>query len=249
VGFGANGTVTSASGFLSSPVEGDEYPRVGTTAGLERLRQQNQGWVTIGGGVADLARDAMPCVVEGAPVDPAASGPVCGEVEPVTVTITGVREDLTMVWDVDNTVWLLPAYTFTSDDGGLWTVIAVDDAYVDLGTVPVPEPAPLPEPLPVETLPAETLPAETLPAETTPAETTPAESVPAETLPAELTADQLQTLVGLTEAEAADAAAANGWGFRVVSIDGESLAVTADYSPTRANVVLVDGVVTAATAG
>jgi hypothetical protein len=35
-----------------------------------------------------------------------------------------------MVWDAGNTIWLLPAYTFGTADGGLYTVIAVDDAFI-----------------------------------------------------------------------------------------------------------------------
>ena len=35
-----------------------------------------------------------------------------------------------MIWDADNTIWLLPAYTFGTADGGLYTVIAVDDAFI-----------------------------------------------------------------------------------------------------------------------
>jgi hypothetical protein len=51
-------------------------------------------------------------------------------------------------------------------------------------------------------------------------------------------------LIGLPEAEATDVASANGWTMRVVRIDGEDLAVTADYSETRVNVAVADGVVT-----
>ena len=45
--------------------------------------------------------------------------------------------------------------------------------------------------------------------------------------------------------EAAKVAEGNGWGFRVVRADGVDFAVTADYSPTRVNVELTQGVVTA----
>ena len=46
------------------------------------------------------------------------------------MSLNGVREDLTMIWAVDDTVWLLPAYTFTSADGGLYTVNAVADEFL-----------------------------------------------------------------------------------------------------------------------
>jgi hypothetical protein len=67
--------------------------------------------------------------------------------------LTSVKPDLTMQWATDGTVWLLPAYTFGSADSGQYTVIAVDDAYIqqpaaepattepvqDPGVVPVPD--------------------------------------------------------------------------------------------------------------
>lgn len=71
---------------------------------------------------------AADCVTESVPI------------EPITVHIDDAHLDLSMVWDVDGTVWLLPAYTFTSTDGGMYTVIAVDDQFVDL-----PEPTPIPD--------------------------------------------------------------------------------------------------------
>ena len=57
--------------------------------------------------------------------------------EPVTVTLNSVKPDLTMVWAADQTIWLLPAYTFGSADGGMYTVIAVTDEYIQQ---PVAEP-------------------------------------------------------------------------------------------------------------
>jgi fermentation-respiration switch protein FrsA (DUF1100 family) len=93
----------------------------------------------------------VPCEPEAASVDCSPTG-----VDSITVTLNSVKPDLTMVWAADNTIWLLPAYTFGSADGGLYTVNAVDDAYIqqadpgpittepviDPGVVPVPETAP-----------------------------------------------------------------------------------------------------------
>ena len=48
VGFGENGTVTYASGYLATPARGADYPTIGAAAGLERLKTQNQfvgGWI------------------------------------------------------------------------------------------------------------------------------------------------------------------------------------------------------------
>ncbi len=57
------------------------------------------------------------------------------------------------------------------------------------------------------------------------------------------------TLIGLSEASAEEAAADFGYSWRVVSRDGEDFVVTMDYSETRINATIVDGVVTDATIG
>ena len=77
--------------------------------------------------------DIAPCEPE-----PATDCQARSTSSPVTVTLNSVKPDLTMVWAADNTIWLLPAYTFGSADGGLYTVIAVDDAFIQQ---PAAEPA------------------------------------------------------------------------------------------------------------
>lgn len=64
----------------------------------------------------------------------------CGNVnpEPVKVTLNSVKRDLTLVWADDGTIWLLPAYTFGSADGGVYTVIAIADEFIQQ---PVVDPA------------------------------------------------------------------------------------------------------------
>ncbi len=56
-------------------------------------------------------------------------------------------------------------------------------------------------------------------------------------------------VLGRTEAEAQAAVEGAGLTFRVVSRDGEGLAVTDDYSVSRINVAIVDDEVTEATIG
>jgi hypothetical protein len=51
-------------------------------------------------------------------------------------------------------------------------------------------------------------------------------------------------LVGLTEAEATDAAEALGWELRVIRREGEDLPMTADFRQNRVNVEVTDGEVT-----
>ena len=176
VGFGENGIVTYASGSLATPQRGADYPTIGAAAGLERLNAQNQfvGGLDRGTGLmkatdnvaaadAPLLPDTVngiapvieptivPCEPEAATVDCAAT-----PIDAITVTLNSVKPDLTMVWAADNTIWLLPAYTFGSVDGGLYTVNAVQNAFlhqadpapastepvIEPGVVPVPGTAP-----------------------------------------------------------------------------------------------------------
>lgn len=125
IGFGAGGAVTWMSGTLAEPQRGTDYPLIGTTAGLERLQAQADGWVTAGD------------VTNAGSGDPTAD---TEQSEPIQVTLTAVKEDLTMVWALDGQVWILPAYTFTSTDGGLHTIVAIPDEYLDRGEPVAPPP-------------------------------------------------------------------------------------------------------------
>ena len=70
--------------------------------------------------------------------------------------------------------------------------------------------------------------------------------------PADATAisdERAALLVGLSEADAERCATDLGWGWRVGELDGEVFAVTADWSPSRVTVTVVDGAVTAIVVG
>jgi hypothetical protein len=174
-----------------------------------------------------------PATIEPAPdagsgVDPAVppSSEVPAELEPeqVTVTLVDVQPDVWWAWDVDGSVWLLPAYRFIGDDGGWYTVPAVTDEFlitVPVDTVPV-EPAPATEPAPVP----ETVPAVSVPGETTP-------PAPDGTV-ADVAA--LEALVGTSLTEFTSEVEAGGLTVRVVEQDGVSLPATMDYLPNRVNV-------------
>ena len=180
VGFGENGTVTYASGYLATPAPRRRLSddrcccRSRALEGAEPVRRRSGRGTgvlkaTDNAAASGAAPDALPprtlqpaiapageptivpCEPEAASVDCAPTG-----TDSITVTLNSVKPDLIMVWAADNTIWLLPAYTFGSADGGLYTVIAVDDAYIqqadpgpvttepviDPGVVPVPETAP-----------------------------------------------------------------------------------------------------------
>jgi hypothetical protein len=148
VGFGENGSVTYASGSLAEPVRGDDYPTIGAAAGLERLKTQQNQYIGLGAISARSATDDVSVgsevAADGAAIEPAIAPDVapcepeaaradCAPPnnEPVTVTLNSVKADLMMQWAADNTIWLLPAYTFGTADGGLYNVLAVDDAYIE----------------------------------------------------------------------------------------------------------------------
>jgi hypothetical protein len=185
---------------------------------------------------------------EPAPVcDPAADCTIeAPPVEPITVHLSSMRMDLTMVWDADGSIWLLPAYTFTSADGGEYTVVAVDDSLLDL-----PDPAPVdttpvdttPVPVPVDTAPVPgTVPVDTVvspPIDTVPPATTAGDTV--------VTVDQAAAttlLVGLSLDEATKVATDQGWELRVSTLDGEGQALTDDLRSNRVDIAVSNNVVT-----
>jgi hypothetical protein len=63
-------------------------------------------------------------------------------------------------------------------------------------------------------------------------------------LPAPIAMVDAQTLTGLTLEEAELKADDFGWTLRVARLDGEDLALTEDYSPSRVNVEVADDLVT-----
>lgn len=186
----------------------------------------------------DPAVDVIPAVPcpEPATVDPAASGAAlpstvdCGvpvPSGPITVVITGVRPELTMVWDATDEIWLLPAFTFLAGDGTGYSVVAVTDEYLVVPEVPMAEPGVGGD---------------------TPTEPADGGGQAGE-LPAPLDQAVVDTLVGLSAEEAERTAAANGWAYRVAELDGEPQALTMDYSPQRVNVSIAGGAVIAVTVG
>jgi hypothetical protein len=264
VGFGAEGAVTWANGFLATPERGADYPRIGIEAAIQRLNDQSSGWAAYPAGARDIgvavddaasgveveavpaetlpaetlpaetgvAPDAstMPAPIdqridptEGACLDDTGAECVPGtiEVEPITVTLSNARPSLEQLWGSDDTVWLLPGYAFDSADGGIYSVLAVEDQYIE-----VVQPDIVETPMPPETAVADPAPG-----------STPTTML----LPGW---ESAQPLVGLTEDEATKVAEGNGWTVRVVRIDGVDQAATDDFIETRVNVAVEGGTVT-----
>lgn len=245
VGFGAEGALTFASGFLGEVVRGADYPRIGTAAALERLNAQFTNPMLRGGvamGANDVAisevatagttaeASATDVTVEGVPttdvmVDEVPQTDVPLEVQ--DISIVAVEEELVMLYAQDGSIYLVPGYAFIAaeDEYGYtprYTVSAIPDEYVqqvdpiDVTIEPAVEPAVDPAVGSSDVVIADA---------------------------------DAQALVGATEAEATEAAKSKGWDVRVVSRDGEDFAVTMDYRMDRVNLTVVDDVVTAASVG
>jgi hypothetical protein len=175
--------------------------------------------------------------------DPAADC-VPADQEPIVVHLRNPRPSLEQVWAQDDVVWLLPGYAFDSDDGGLYTVLAVDDQFLDIAEWEVAEPDTA---APATDVPAPDAPAPPdVPATDVPAPDAPTPGVPATDVapPTTLELPNPQELVGLSPEEAAAVVRERGWVLRVVRADGEDLVVTEDFRENRMNVAVVDGLVT-----
>jgi hypothetical protein len=64
-----------------------------------------------------------------------------------------------------------------------------------------------------------------------------------------ITQERADMLIGFTESDAEACATSLGWAFRVGERDGESFAVTADYSQQRVTVSVTNDLVTAVVVG
>jgi hypothetical protein len=142
-------------------------------------------------------------------------------VDPITVTLSNPRPSLEQLWASDDTVWLLPGYAFDSADGGIYSVLAVEDKYIEV------------------TQPTEVaVPATDLPVVDPGVD--PAGPAPT----ANAIGDVESQIIGLPVDDAIKVGEGLGWTVRVVRVDGVDQAATADSSHTRVNVATVDGAVT-----
>lgn len=239
--FDHDGAITFAEGSLATARPVGDYPLITPDEALQRLNDRSQMYVT-GMGVADsgvaapaIAASAGDAQTPGTAVDVPAPQPIDPQpvepqpvepqpVERVERAVTDVRLGLLMHWDVDNVVWLVPAYEFLDGEVVVASISAVTDEYFQIeGTAvdpgvsepAVPEPAPFPRPG---------------------ADDAPAQSAPPD-------------VIGLGEDEAGKVLEQAGWQARVIKIDGEGLVVTADYSTTRLNLEIDKGIVVATSVG
>lgn len=163
-------------------------------------------------------------LVTRAAIETAKSSPQSASTTDVlTMPITRVEYSLMQSLMTNTTTILLPAYTYYNEQGAVGTVIAMQEKYFSFGDMPVntDEPAPL-----------NSLGSTSLPAKVTP-----------------LTAESAGLLRGLSEKAAVKISRENGWAVRIARRNGEDFLLTTDFSETRVNLTVVQGVVTAISIG
>ena len=232
VGYGADATITWASGVFADVQDGASYPRIGTAAAIDRLNSQqagNWGGPMVRGGYAydtGVSSDVVTTEVM----------PLIDAPEPVVqeISIVGVEEELVTLYGADGSIYLVPGYTFIAAEdeygyAGRYTVSALPDEYMQVADavneVPMTE-VPVPDT----------------------AVATPSVD-PAVDPDMSVAQDVADTVLGMSEAEATQAAEAKGLTVRVGSRDGEDFALTMDYRTDRVTLTVVAGIVTAVTPG
>jgi hypothetical protein len=249
VGYGAEASITWASGVFADVQDGASYPRIGTAAAIERLNSQqagNWGGPMVRGGVtydtavaSDIAATPVPepasSDVEAAvTTEPATSdaAPTLDAPAPEVqeVLIIGVEEELVTLYGADGSIYLVPGYTFIAAEdeygyAGRYTVSALPDEYMQVADA-------------VNEVPLSIAPETAAPAVD-----------PAVDPDMSVAQDVADTVLGMSEAEATKTAEAKGLTVRVGSRDGEDFPLTMDYRTDRVTLTVVADKVTAATPG
>ena len=257
IGYGANGEISWASGVLVDVQDGASYPRIGTTAALERLNnQQSDMWgdPMVRGGVAydtgvssDIAATPVPEPATSDVEAAVTTEPATSDVAPTLdapapevqeVSIVGVEEELVTLYGADGSIYLVPGYTFIAAEDefgyvGRYTVSALPDEYMQVTDA-------------VDAVPATDVPvpdtAVALPSVDPAVDPTVAPDM-------SVAQEVADSVVGMSEAEATKTAEAKGLTVRVGSRDGEDFALTMDYRTDRVTLTVIADKVTAATPG
>ena len=258
IGYGANAEISWAGGVLAEVQDGASYPRIGTTAALERLNnQQSDMWgdpMVRGGFAYDTA--VAPDVEAAVTTEPATSDvptsdvpttDVAAETYPVTdapapevqeVSIIGVEEELVTLYGADGSIYLVPGYTFIAAEdeygyAGRYTVSALPDEYMQV------------------TDEVDVVPATDVPVPDTAVASTDVEPAvdPAVDPDMSVVQDVADSVLGMSEAEATKTAEAKGLTVRIGSRDGEDFALTMDYRTDRVTLTVKADKVTAVVVG
>jgi hypothetical protein len=131
------GQLAGANGVLGRFTAVEPAPRIGTAAALDLIRAgRTMPWPAVAAETTEQApapgqtSPGSPGLPEPAPVP--MPEPVPLDLEPLVITITGVVEGLLLVPGADGTAWLLPAYRFSTADGGTIEVLAVPQDRIEV---------------------------------------------------------------------------------------------------------------------
>jgi hypothetical protein len=147
--FDPDGAVVEASGFSAGLEPVPDYPVVGAATAGTRLGSA-PWWALAPTRVASTTVEE-PSVEPVSPTDSASASPAASgsasptptpspsptsdrpvlEVPVAEVTVTDAELGLAQYWQPDGSVLMLPSYTVTGEDGSRWSVLAIEDAYVD----------------------------------------------------------------------------------------------------------------------
>ena len=240
VGYGADASITWASGVFADVQDGASYPRIGTAAAIERLNSQqagNWGGPMVRGGFAyepAVASDVEAAVTTEPATSDAAPTLDAPAPEIQEVSIIGVEEELVTLYGADGSIYLVPGYTFIAAEdeygyAGRYTVSALPDEYMQVTDA-------------VDAVPATDVPV--------PDTAVAMPSVDPTVAPDMSVAQEVaDSVVGMSEAEATKTAEAKGLTVRVGSRDGEDFPLTKDYRLDRVTLTVQADKVTAVTVG
>ncbi len=210
-GFGENGSLTWAGGYLGTPVRGDNYPLIGVDNAVQRLNDQSAMWTRYSDGpnamndygtvavpvAAPSSADADVSGVVSAVEPPPATDPSGGEI--VVDPLPPLRPPGYCDPASCETVLVDPIIVTLSnarpsleqvwaDDGTVWLLpgYAFDADDQGIYSVTAVEDQYLhQQEVPVDTALVDTAPIDTTPVDTTPVDTTPVDTTPVDTTPAD----------------------------------------------------------------
>ena len=232
------GNLQSAFGSLATPVPTGPYPLIGLEEAIARLERMNSSIGAYPEPVAVAPEEVTPLDdlesdVESLESDEdrvaSSDDPVSSDDQPVVepmpvepmpvevlvVELVAVEASTWTVWAEDGSLWVVPAYRFVAADGMTFDVPAVTDEFLAID-----------------------------PWFSAIGEPTVDGSGTVDPMPAEIPIEDAGFVIGLDLDAATVAADERGWSVREARRDGEDLAVTADYVPTRINVAVEAGVIT-----
>jgi hypothetical protein len=132
VAFDPSGAVVEASGFSAGLEEVPGYPVLGAASAV--TRSGSLPWSLVAASPA-RAPEAV-ASPSASPLSPLARPGISVPVSEVTVTDAVLG--LAQYWQPDGGMLMLPSYVLTGDDGSAWSLLAVDEPYVQFVDQPYP---------------------------------------------------------------------------------------------------------------